>query len=111
MSRLSKSNVPQGVPTKVVDRKDQLKIFDSLPKKWRYLINNLPSDQNIASVKHYLDVLGEVNGYNKIIEIFKQKFPEWDLDKEGYLNARPVNYKSRRKSRNLRRTRQKLNRA
>ncbi len=59
------------------DRTEQLEIYDSLPRRWRRLIDDLPVPQDLHEVAAVMEKFGESAGYKLIVDIYQQQYPGW----------------------------------
>lgn len=65
------------------DRAEQMRLYDSLPLRWRRLIDDLPVPQDLREVVAVLARFGEVVGYGLIVETYKGQYPGWTPSGEG----------------------------
>jgi hypothetical protein len=85
----------------VVDRDTELRVYDALPTKWRRLVDSLPIPQSVSKIQEYRSALGDKAGYDRIVEVFSQKYPGWVPPDSGALtlvstSASPVRVTPRR---------------
>lgn len=76
------SNVSAGNRV-LVDREAELRIYDALPTRWRRLVDSLPIPQRLASIQEYRSQLGNEVGYDRVVEVFSQRFPGWTPPSSG----------------------------
>lgn len=81
-SREVRANVPSGQGF-VVDRAAELSAYDALPERWRRLVDSLPIPQGMASIEDYRAKLGDDAAYDRIVEVFRARYPGWEPPAEA----------------------------
>jgi hypothetical protein len=78
-TEVNQSNVTQvgGAVLVEIDKGAELALYDALPERWKRLIDSLPVLQRVATVREYLDRLGDDAGYARVVGVFRAKFPGW----------------------------------
>ncbi len=67
-----------------VDRQEQFDIYDSLPRRWRQLIDSLPVPQDLREVEAVRKRFGEKRGFDLIVSVYRDQYPTWTLPKEYF---------------------------
>jgi hypothetical protein len=79
---MAKGNVIGDGNIRVVraDRAEQLDLYDSLPRRWRRLVDSLPVPQDVREVNQVLEKFGDEAGFDLIVGVYKMQYPGWSPD-------------------------------
>ena len=62
------------------DRLEQLALYDSLPRRWRQLVDSLPVPQDLREVEAVRRRFGEEAGFDLIVQTYREQYPGWSPD-------------------------------
>lgn len=60
-----------------VNRQEQLDLYDSLPKRWRVLVDSLPVPQDLREVVQVRQWFGDKDGFELIVKTYQEQYPRW----------------------------------
>ena len=83
----------------VVDRAAELAVYDALPERWRRLVDSLPIPQGMASIEDYRAKLGDDAAYDRVVEVFRARYPGWESPTEADQKPTPAPQSLRRRRR------------
>ncbi len=66
------------------NRQQQLDLYDSLPRRWRQLVDSLPVPQDLREVEAVRRQFGEERGFDLIVSVYRDQYPTWTLSKEYF---------------------------
>lgn len=76
----AKGNVGLGdTRTLTADTAEQMAAMDTLPRKVKELLWQLPIPQDVRQVKEVLEIFGVEEGLRLMEAEFKRQYPEWEL--------------------------------
>jgi hypothetical protein len=79
---MSRSNVQLAPGTRRVSNRTSFAIYESLPPGWKRLVDSLPIKQDMEKIDEYYHLLGPEEGYERVVTVFRVKFPGWQPPNE-----------------------------
>lgn len=67
----------ENIIIKEVSRAEQMRLYDSLPLRWRQLVDDLPVPQDLREVVAVREMFGDEVGYGLVLETYREQFPRW----------------------------------